>query len=115
MCPPQTDGLLWLCTHQQSVEQPGGKPVPAPHPVVDIQFASRRSMGLAVDPGYGSPAMPVGRMDFPQCGRDNLDLRIFASHLVDHSKESAGVQFGFGCDLRSGNPEAQLEVLLIPN
>ena len=57
--------------------------------------------------------MAIGRVDFAQRGSDNFDLGMLFGDLVDHCEEGAGIQFGFGGDLRTGDAEAHLQILFV--
>ncbi len=58
--------------------------------------------------------MAVGRVHFPQRGRDQLDIGKLLDHSVDHQEKRVGVQRGPGGNIRTADSEPFLEVLLIP-
>ena len=98
------DGFFFLFVSEQSVKQPRGKSISSANPIPDVQFANRREERLAVDPGRGAPTVPVGGMHFAQGRGDNFYLGMFFSDLVDHSEEGAGIEFGFGGNVRPRKP-----------
>ena len=87
--------LFRLFPGQQSVEEPGGKAVPASHSIVYIQFRGWGNMSLTVDPGDRAPAVPVGRVDLTQCGSNDLHLGMLFCDLINHCEEGTGVEFRF--------------------
>ncbi len=113
--PAQVDRFLFRLAAQQAVEEPGREAIPAADPVVHIQLAGGRDIGLAVDPGHSAPAMVIGGMHLTQGGGNHLDLRIFTDDLVDHPEECARIELGFGGDLGTGDAEPHLQVFLIPD
>ncbi len=111
--PAQVDGFLFRLAAQQAVEEPGREAVSAADPVVHIQLAGGRDIGLAVDPGHRAPTVVVGGMDLAQGGGNHLDLRIFTDDLVDHPEERARIELGFGGDFGPWDAEPQLQVFLV--
>jgi hypothetical protein len=55
------------------------------------------------------------RLDRTQGRRDDPDVRMLLSDAVDHLEERRRVETGAGTDLRSGDSQALLEVLLVPH
>src|SRR6266542_747974 len=74
--PAELDRFLRLLAREQAVEEPGGKAVPAADPVEHVELGGRRRVRLAVDPGDGSPSVPVAREHLPQRRRHDLDPRV---------------------------------------
>src|SRR5690242_14153849 len=70
-------------------------------------------MGRAINPGHGAPTMPVCGMHLAQGRSNDLDLRMLLAHLIYHAEKSAWVQLGFRGNLRAGDANTLLEVLLI--
>ena len=81
--PLEAIGQGFAC--QQTVKKTGCKSVAAAHTVVNINLPRGRNVGLAPSPGYGTPTVPVGRVDLAQRSCHDFDLRVFFDYAINHS------------------------------
>src|SRR3954469_22615437 len=115
MSPAKANRLVLRLALQQSIDEPGGKSIPTTDPIVHVEFGCWSLMGGAVDPCDGAPAMSIGRVYLPKGGGYDLHLRVLLPDLVHHAEEGARVQFRFGCNLWSRDPQAHLEIFFVSN
>ena len=100
---PELEGFLRRLAGQQAVEEAGREAVAAADAIDERRGrSSRRRVRLAVDPGDGAPAVPVGRVHLAQRRRDDLDLRVALDDAVHHPEEGAGIELRLGRDFRPG-------------
>ena len=113
MRPAQLDCFLRRLAGERAVEKSRREPVTTADTIEHVQLARRRDMRLAIDPGHRAPIMPVRHMHLAQCRGDDLDLRMFLYHAIDHPEKRAGIELGFRGNLRTGNAQTLLQVLFI--
>jgi len=113
MCPTKPNRRIGGFASQQSVKEAGRETIATPHAVEYIQFASRRDMGFAVDPGHGAPGVPIGGMHFSQSSSDYFDLGVPLHNAINHANECAGIELGMPRDFGTGDPQALLEVFFV--
>src|ERR1700677_4765448 len=88
--PAQFDSVFRRLAVQQAVDEARGKAITAANTIDHIEIDSGCGVGLAVDPGYGAPAMTAGGVDFAQRRGDDFHSTMLFDDVVDHGEENAG-------------------------
>ncbi len=113
MGPAEVDGLLLGGAAQQAVDEAGGVAVATSDPVDDVEFARRRLVSLAVDPGDRAPGVTVGGVHLAEGRGDDLHVGEFLHGLIDHREERGRIEFGGRLDVLALDAEPLLEVFLV--
>jgi len=71
------------------------------------------SPGKVVSSAPCAPAVPVGRVDLAQGGRDGFHVREHLVHMLDGAKEGVRVERRRAGHVRPGDAEALLQVFLV--
>src|SRR5260370_36283883 len=89
--PAQLDRFFHRLAGERAVDKSRCEPITAANTIEHVQFARRRDVRLAINPGYCAPGMPVRRMHLAQRRGDDLDLRMLLDYAIDHPEKRTGV------------------------
>src|SRR5215472_3590831 len=113
MRPAQLNRLFRRFPGKDAEEKAGRESVAAADAVKNMKLAGGGDVRLAVDPGDGSPIVPVRRVYLSQCRRNNLDLGMLLHYALDHAEKGRRIKLGPGGDLRTRNAKTFLQVLFV--